>query len=98
MRFPAASWRDATKFLDVDVDQFAGPVALVSDRGGLGRSDQLAGQGVAVVESRDSIASQDPGDRSSRDTDFVGELVRSATVLATGREHLVLDVGRGLVR
>ncbi len=31
--FPAATGRDAPEFLDVDVNQLAGPVAFVTDRG-----------------------------------------------------------------
>jgi hypothetical protein len=43
---------DTTQLLDVDVDQFAGPISLVSD-------DRLLG--LEALEPRQAMASQDPG-------------------------------------
>ena len=51
MGAPAAPVGDAPEFLDVDVDQFAGPVAFVTKRCRLRRTDHLAGERVTVVQT-----------------------------------------------
>src|SRR5690606_1875523 len=89
---------DAPELLDVDVDELAGTVTFVADRGGLRGADHLAGQRVAVVQSGHSVAAQDPGDRSCRHADVGGELVGSTAAFTTRCEHPFLDIGCGLVR
>ena len=98
MGFPAAAGRDAAEFLDVHVHQLAGPVAFVTDGGGLRCPDQLTGQRVAVMQSWHTVASQDPGDRACRHTDVMGQLVGPASMLASCGQDTFFDVGRGLIR
>jgi hypothetical protein len=77
-------------------DQLARALAFVADRGGLGRSDDLAGQRVALGQAGDTVAAQDATDRTGRHCDQVGQAIWSLRVIRAGRHHLRLDLGRGL--
>ena len=63
---PAAAVGDPAELLDVHVDQLAGPVAFVADRGGLRGPDHLTGDRVAARQVGHCVAAQDPGDRPRR--------------------------------
>ena len=94
---PASAVGDAPEFLDVDVDQLAWPVAFVADRGGLRRSDDLAGERVALVQPRHTVAAKDAGDRACRDTDVGGELIGPAAAFTASGQDAFFDLWGGLV-
>ena len=91
MGAPAAAGWDATDLLDVHVDQLARPLPFVADRGGLRRPDHLPGEWVALDQSRDLVASQDPGHGPRSDTELGTQPIRSSTVLETSSHHRGFD-------
>ena len=86
---PAAAVGDAAELLDVHVDQLAGPVAFVADRGGLRGPDHLTGHRVALAQVGHAVAAQDPRHRAGRHAELGAEPVRPAAVLGAGREDLL---------
>jgi len=80
------------------VDQLARTVAFVSNSGRLRRPDDLTGERVALDQTRDLVAAKYPTDGPRRDTEFGSDPVLATTVLTTGGEDLVLDVGAGAGR
>lgn len=94
---PASAVGDPPELLDIDVHQLARPIVFIADRCGLGGSDHLTGERVALVESRAAVAAQNPGDRACRDTDVGCELVGPAAALTTSGQHHVFDIGCSLV-
>jgi hypothetical protein len=92
---PAATVGEAADLLDVHVDQLAGVVLLVTDRGGLGGADHLPGHRVALAQVRHLVTAQDPRHRSGRDAQLVADPVLSAPLLFTAGQHRLLHRRRG---
>jgi hypothetical protein len=88
---PAAAVGDPADLLDVDVDQLAGTVAFVADRGGLGRADHLAGDRVQRRQGRLTGSAQHPGDRAWRHPELGTDPVLAAAMLPPARHDPFLD-------
>ena len=79
---PPAAVVDPAELLDVHVDQLAGAVTFVAQRGDLRCPDHLAGHRVALAQVGHLVAAQDPGHGPWGDTQLGAEPVLSATLLA----------------
>ena len=95
MGSPAAAVGDPPDLLDVHVDQLAGPVAFVADRGGLRGSDHLAGHRVTLGQARHVVAAQDPAHGPGRHTELGAEPVLAPSMLGPSRQHQCFDLGTG---
>jgi hypothetical protein len=78
---PAASVGDAGEFLDVDVDQLSGPIALISD-------ERICCCSVAGVEPADPFGDQDSLDGGAGTADLVTNVPRSPATLLTQLDDL----------
>ncbi len=75
---PPAAIGDPAELLDVHVDQLAGPVALVADRGLLGGADHLTADPIEVTQPWHARTEKDPGHRAGRRPGLSGEPFRAA--------------------
>src|SRR4051794_24926670 len=89
---PAAAVGDATDLLDVDVDQFAWPVALVTDH-------RLGGAGaVTAVEAATAGRVQDALHCRGRQAGLVSDVLGTPTVTATQLQHSLGHLGSRPIR
>ena len=89
---PAAPVGDRGEFLDVDMDQLAGPFALVTlHRCAVGRT-------VALVEAGAALIPQDALHRRGSDPGLVRDPVRAPTTLAPQAKDLAVDLAASAVR
>ena len=93
VRFPSATVGDTANLLDVHVNEFAGPVALVAHRGGLRGSDHRTGQRIAIPQVRHPVAAQDRADRAGRRTELIGDPLLTTTSRGTQHDS-GFDAGR----
>src|SRR5699024_7960821 len=89
---------DPADLFDVDVHQFAGPVPLVTHRGGLRRADHRAGERIEFSQIRHSMPAQDPRYRPGRHTELRADPVLSPPVLLAGGQDLVFGLRFGAGR
>jgi len=87
---PAASVGDLAKLLDVHVEQFAGPLVLIT-------ADRLTSGTVDVTEPVDPTPDQDRVDRRGRDTEPLADLDRTQTLLPSQVHDLAHHRGWGAV-
>ncbi|KRC54710.1 hypothetical protein ASE19_04305 [Nocardioides sp. Root79] len=96
MGLPAPAVGDLAELLDVHVDQFGGPVALVADRGLLRGADHFSCDRVQLSQVSHAVAAQDPRHRPH--SDLRAEYIGTITVFGAGRQHLQFDLIAGLGR
>jgi hypothetical protein len=77
------------------VDQFAGSAPLVPARRLPSRTDQLAGERIAVGEMRDLMPRQDRSDGACWDAQLGIDPVWSTSLLPPDVQHLRFDLGWG---
>ena len=88
---PAATIRDPTDLLHIDMDQLARCVSFIPPGGGLRCADHLPGERVTLAQVRHLMPSQDPTDRPRRHTDLVRKPIRANTKRTTSCNHPLLD-------
>jgi hypothetical protein len=92
---PAAAVGDPAEFLDVHVDQLARFLALVTDRGRLGRAQQLTGHRIQQRQPRHAVTGQDPRHRPRRHPAPGGDLVPPDAGFGADAQHCSFTLRRG---
>lgn len=67
--------------LDIDMDQFTGPVTLVADRCAIRRPDHFTGKRVAVAQIEHHASAQNPRDRAGWDAQLGTDPVLATALL-----------------
>jgi hypothetical protein len=89
---PAAAGGDAGDLLDVDVDQLAGPFALIATH----RFD--VGGAIAVIEPAEPFTVEDRLHRGGGEVEFVSDVGGTPSMSLPEGDDAVLDRWAGLVR
>src|SRR5215469_10461336 len=91
---PASAIGDATQLLDVHVHELARSISFVAHCGGLRRTDQLPGHGVAVAQVWHTAAAQYSRHRAGGHVQLSANGIGAPALNPTQHHDLVLDNGR----
>lgn len=92
---PPTTSGDTPEFLDVDMDEVTWVVPFIPHRSGLRCADHLTGERVTRAKVCDVVAAQDPTDRACRNTEFVGETIRTNPPAQPFGKDLLLNLEGG---